>query len=336
MSPAFCSLARLALPSPCLISPSAPLRSTTLAGGLAPPCASAHSTLLKWRLLRPGQLPASCRWRLGASSSSSKEPSPVMGTSEALLDMITKKPDADIDKVMAQLSSDPSLVAELQGVREAARRVAELKARRAALDLEVSEAPAAPIEVLPSSAQAVAAQAEVLRAAILVQEAEAELEAAREGLQEGAAPRKWSSDNIDEEAERMESGKAAVGAGLAGTLAGLPFALASNSGGLLLLALSVATTFVSCALFGVTYRYAVRRDLGNTQLKGGVVGAFGLVSGMAIGNTILSTQGVELENVLQGTLLAGESVLTFAFGAAMLELAFNSSNLKPFGTAGKD
>jgi len=259
-----------------------------------------------------------------------------MGTSEALLDMITKKPDADIDKVMAQLSSDPSLVAELQGVREAARRVAELKARRAALDLEVSEAPAAPIEVLPSSAQAVAAQAEVLRAAILVQEAEAELEAAREGLQEGAAPRKWSSDNIDEEAERMESGKAAVGAGLAGTLAGLPFALASNSGGLLLLALSVATTFVSCALFGVTYRYAVRRDLGNTQLKGGVVGAFGLVSGMAIGNTILSTQGVELENVLQGTLLAGESVLTFAFGAAMLELAFNSSNLKPFGTAGKD
>jgi hypothetical protein len=34
---------------------------------------------------------------------------------------------------------------------------------------------------------------------------------------------------------------------------------------------------VSCALFGVTYRYAVRGQETNLQLKGGVVAAFGLV-----------------------------------------------------------
>jgi hypothetical protein len=37
-------------------------------------------------------------------------------------------------------------------------------------------------------------------------------------------------------------------------------------------------------------RYAVRSDLGNTQLKGGVVGAFGLVRGLALAQTLLSLQ----------------------------------------------
>jgi len=38
---------------------------------------------------------------------------------------------------------------------------------------------------------------------------------------------------------------------------------------------------VSCALFGVTYRYAVRGQEANLQLKGGVVAAFGLVRQIA-------------------------------------------------------
>lgn len=36
---------------------------------------------------------------------------------------------------------------------------------------------------------------------------------------------------------------------------------------------------LSCALFGVTYRYAVRGESANLQLKAGVVAAFGVVSG---------------------------------------------------------
>ena len=44
---------------------------------------------------------------------------------------------------------------------------------------------------------------------------------------------------------------------------------------------------VSCALFGVTYRYAVRGEEANLQLKGGVVAAFGLVSSTKlVGNSV--------------------------------------------------
>lgn len=66
---------------------------------------------------------------------------------------------------------------------------------------------------------------------------------------------------------------------IAGTFASLPFTLAVDGGLSLGALLSQASILVSCSLFGVTYRYAVRRDLGNLQLKSGVAAAFGLVRG---------------------------------------------------------
>ena len=73
--------------------------------------------------------------------------------------------------------------------------------------------------------------------------------------------------------------QAAAVSAMAGTFASLPFTIAVD-GGLSYGALaSQAGIFLSCLLFGVTYRYAVRRDLGNLQLKSGVAAAFGLVRG---------------------------------------------------------
>ena len=43
----------------------------------------------------------------------------------------------------------------------------------------------------------------------------------------------------------------------------------------------IPINFVSCGLFGVTFRYAVRRDLDNIQLKTGTSAAFGFVKGLA-------------------------------------------------------
>lgn len=78
--------------------------------------------------------------------------------------------------------------------------------------------------------------------------------------------------------ERLQSVKAALLSAVIGTLAELPISLSrvtSNSQ----LILPLAITFASCALFGVTFRYAIRRDLDNFQLKSGTSAAFGFVKG---------------------------------------------------------
>jgi hypothetical protein len=42
---------------------------------------------------------------------------------------------------------------------------------------------------------------------------------------------------------------------------------------------SEGAVLATCALFGVCYRYMVRKDVQNLHLKGGVVAAFGLTRG---------------------------------------------------------
>lgn len=66
--------------------------------------------------------------------------------------------------------------------------------------------------------------------------------------------------------EKVESAKAGAIAGAGGTLASLPYILAAGHPPLAS-ALSVGTCLASCLLFGVTFRYAVRQDLQNLQLK---------------------------------------------------------------------
>ena len=131
---------------------------------------------------------------------------------------------------------------------------------------------------------------------------------------------KWATRDVDDTAERAESGKAAAVAGFAGVLATLPLSLAQ--GGLT----SCAAVFVSCALMFVVYRYALRRDVGNPHLKGGVIASFGLVRGLAQADTFLvqAAGGAHdalpsVEVAAQAALLLGEAVLTFALAGAALE-----------------
>lgn len=105
----------------------------------------------------------------------------------------------------------------------------------------------------------------------MVEQAESFLSQNEDGISEG--------DEIDKDEERLESIKAASVSAIVGTLAGLPISftqVASSSQ----LILPVGITFVSCALFGVTFRYTIRRDVDNVQLKTGTSAAFGFVKGI--------------------------------------------------------
>jgi hypothetical protein len=62
---------------------------------------------------------------------------------------------------------------------------------------------------------------------------------------------KWSSPSVDEAAEKVESGKAAAIAAVAGGVASAPFSLVGDTAAA---ATAVGATLVSCALFGVVYR----------------------------------------------------------------------------------
>lgn len=116
-------------------------------------------------------------------------------------------------------------------------------------------------------------QKEILEARAMVEEAELALtDPGRDALTE------MGSEVMNKDEERLQSVKAASISAVIGTLAELPISLTrvtSNSQ----LILPLAITFFSCALFGVTFRYAIRRDLDNFQLKSGTSAAFGFVKG---------------------------------------------------------
>ncbi len=137
--------------------------------------------------------------------------------------------------------------------------------------------------------------------------------------------------------ERIESLKAGVltGAIAIGPALGFPLLSKVVSGvdyGLALLPNAADTVplvfaVVSSALFGITYRYVVRQDH-NPQLAAGVVGAFGLVRGLAqIETGIGGAAGWVL------ALKLGESMALFAIAQFGLQIALQRRWLQPFGAA---
>lgn len=77
--------------------------------------------------------------------------------------------------------------------------------------------------------------------------------------------------------------------------------------------------------------------------QGGVVAAFGLVRGVAQGTDALlapapgeaaATLGSGLTALPHAALLAGESMLTFAFASVAVELAFRQGFVKPLARGG--
>jgi len=251
-----------------------------------------------------------------------------------------------VDEVEAMMSANEGVRAELARVRSDARTVAtreieKVEANEKERVREAFEEAQQRTEASQSKAERAAEEAAALkRDAVAQAEAKmaalaAEREALREELAKESVGGKWADDAIDEAAEKMESAKAAaVGGGGGGALAA-PL-LVSQGGGLL----SVAFAALSCAVFGVTYRYAVRRDVENSELKGGVVGAFGLARGLSAADVYLRAAALngdlDVASYAQAALLAGQGVLTFAFAALALEQAFERGIVKPFGVASEE
>ncbi|KAL0018824.1 hypothetical protein WJX77_002879 [Trebouxia sp. C0004] len=242
---------------------------------------------------------------------------------------------ASLHEVAEQCFQDsPETKARLQKVSSAAAQVAVLQAAQAEVAMQMRQAaqssPQDNRQLERQQAQAASergSQADVVHAAGQLQAAARELMVAEE------EQARWQS-SIDEAAEKVESGKAAAIAGVAGGLASLPYILAAGHPPISA-ALSAAVCLVSCTLFGVTFRYAIRQDLQNLQLKGGVVAAFGLVRGSAQADMLQLSVGNPLtpQFLAQAALVAGESMLTFAFAAVALDAALQNGHLKPFGCA---
>lgn len=120
-------------------------------------------------------------------------------------------------------------------------------------------------------------QREILEARTMVEDAERTLSLNKTGEGDNFLYNSIS-EGIDRDNERLESLKSASISAVVGTLAGLPISFTQVSSTFQLI-LPLGITFISCALFGVTFRYTIRRDLDNIQLKTGTSAAFSFVKG---------------------------------------------------------
>ncbi|OIW06656.1 hypothetical protein TanjilG_04050 [Lupinus angustifolius] len=163
-------------------------------------------------------------------------------------------------------------------------------------------------------------QREISDAKTLIEEAERSLSAEDEGKK------------IDRDKERWESVKAASISALIGTLSGLPICYIHITNPAQLL-LPLAINFISCALFGVTFRYSVRRNLDDVQLKTGVAAAFGVVKGLAMldgGPPLELNFDSFLSHAQYGTIYVSENLFIFVSAAIALDYCFKTRLLSPF------
>lgn len=161
-------------------------------------------------------------------------------------------------------------------------------------------------------------QKEILEAKAMVEEAQRSLST--------------EDEEMNKTEGRIESAKAAFIAASVGTLAGLPIYLTQASDNSLLI-LPLVVAFISCALFGVTYRYAVRRDLDDFHLKTGAAAAFGVVKGLAIlegGPPLELEMGSLVSHAINGAVCVSENILIFGFAAVAMDFCFKTGVLSPF------
>lgn len=178
------------------------------------------------------------------------------------------------------------------------------------------------IDELEAKASEIAeCQKEVLEARAMVEEAERSLSINME-----------EKGEISREEERWESVKAASVAALVGTLAAAPIYLTKVTSSTELL-LPLGVTFASCALFGVTFRYAVRRDLDDSHLKSGASAAFAVVKGLATmsGGSPLELNSASFQShAVDGAFFVLQDLFIFTFAAVSLDFCFKSRFISPF------
>lgn len=246
------------------------------------------------------------------------------------------------EMIQQLLSNDPEAQQQVERVSDAARRVAELQMEQARLAQALSEAQgsdAASAQLRErranESAKTMIAEAEAKAAELLLKAAELESQSA-------TAIRESAAAEAEKETERLETAKAGAAAAVGGAASSLPLIISSFSTSTTALGalFSLGGAGASAFLFGLVYRYALRQDLNNTQLKGGVVAAFGLVRGIgqasqiilaALNNSASVESGGDIIDTLGLAAAAmGESMLLFAFASVALEFAFQRDWVKPF------
>lgn len=233
------------------------------------------------------------------------------------------------DGVELLLSKEENRVL-LRGLEQASQRVERAKRELAEIEKQEIEAGIMKdyVKQLESRASEIAeCQKEILEARLMVEEAERSLAG-----QNKVDSTEAESEVTDKDKDRLESVKAASVAALIGVLAQLPISL-TRAGSSPELILPLAITFVSCALFGVTFRYAVRRDLDNFQLKSGTVAAFGLVKGLGAlecGPPLELEASSILSHAFDGAVYISESLLIFSFAGVALDFCINVGILSPF------
>ncbi|KMZ66192.1 hypothetical protein ZOSMA_2G02030 [Zostera marina] len=177
---------------------------------------------------------------------------------------------------------------------------------------------------------------ELLEARTLVDEAERSLSSnlSRNSNSNWTSTSSYSASEIDRDAERLESLKAAIVSSIAGTLAALPISLTVAISEMQLIQ-NLVVISISCFLFGATFRYAMRRDLDNIHLKTGTCAAFGIVKGLAAVDTstksLLDFNDIGfMQQVLEQAVYFSESILIFIFSAIALDFCFKAELLDPF------
>ncbi|CAM0952574.1 unnamed protein product [Alopecurus aequalis] len=143
-----------------------------------------------------------------------------------------------------------------------------------------------------------------------------------------------SGEDIDKDAERLESLKAATVSSVIGLLASLPIS-SYEVQSLPQLFLRSSVVLISSALFGVTFRYAIRRDLDNIQLKTGAAAAFAFVRGLALlesGRSFELSTDALVSLALDGAVSVVGSIFIFLPSAIALDYCFKMRFLSPFPT----
>ncbi|CAA7399802.1 unnamed protein product [Spirodela intermedia] len=222
----------------------------------------------------------------------------------------------------------------LDGLEEASSRVDA--ARRALADIQRQEAEAARakeyiLQLQSRQSEIEETQRELLEARSMVEEAERSLSPNMGENTPGDAAE--GGEIIDKDLERLESIKAAMISSAVGTLAGVPISAYQATSTTQWVA-HLAVIFLSCALFGVTFRYTVRRDLNNTQLKTGTCAAFGFIKGLSTveaGRGAWEFSGIDgfLQLAADGAIHVSESTFIFLFSAVALDFCFKTRVLSP-------
>jgi len=229
------------------------------------------------------------------------------------------------DLARQALAADPEAAEQMKRYQAAVIRLEKAKAAEKELESIMQDAMKAAVAEDAAAAAAAKARADQLLADAEVAAAERLMTAAELELGTALDEQRRISTAVNRDGDRAESGKAAAVAAAGGAFAALPLLLAVDHPGFTNV-VSFAASIAACLLFGITYRYAVRTDETDTQLKAGVVAAFGLVRAIGAADIFLATEEsgrLTLEVFGLSALYAAQSMLVVGFAAVAMELAFS-------------